>query len=273
LSVILQLSIPLFFSPHFGIFSHSTFAGKYLWIPYNELVGRKIFKSCQKVVAASTFEANNLHSILHVPQSDIVIIPHGVDSVDLSNKAKSDGIIRLLYVGHLLKLKGVHYIIQTLYELIYSNGTNAQLTIVGNGPHEFDLKKLAENLNVNNYINWINFQSSGDLIKLYKEADIFLLTSESENYGIVVGEALAFGTPVIVSKIPALAEFLDEPGCFGIEYPPEPTRLAQLILDIYRENPQVGPFTNRIRTWDKVSLDYISVYSDAVKKDKRVDQP
>ncbi len=109
-------------------------------------------------------------------------------------------------------------------------------------------------------INWVGFIPSNDLVEYYKDADIFLFTSKSENYGIVVGEALAFGTPVIVTKISALMEFLDEPGCFGIEYPPEPIKLSELIIYINSTNTKVGPFSDKIKTWDKVTNNYEQVY-------------
>jgi hypothetical protein len=55
----------------------------------------------------------------------------------------------------------------------------------------------------------------------------------------------------IVAKRTALAEFLDEPGYFGINYRPNPTKLSGLILNVKNSNPKVGPLNDRITTWDK----------------------
>ena len=99
----------------------------------------------------------------------------------------------------------------------------------------------------------------------YKKSDIFLLLSQSENYGIVVPEALTMGTPVIVTKRTALNEFLNEPGCFGVDYPPDPKEVANLILKIYKSDIKVGPFTKKIRTWNEVALDYEQLYLRFIK--------
>jgi glycosyltransferase involved in cell wall biosynthesis len=252
--------IPLIFSPHFGISSHSTFGGKYLWTLYNKLIGNKIIKTSNLILAASNFEATNLYSIMHNQCNKIIIVPHGVDIVDLSRVDRKRDRINLLYVGYLLELKGVQYVIESLHELVYNKGFKVKLTIVGKGPYEYNLKKLANKLNVNDFIDWVGFIPSNNLVEYYKNADIFLFTSKSENYGIVVGEALASGTPVIVTKIPALMEFLDEPGCFGVEYPPEPVKLSELIIYINSTNTKVGPFSDKIRTWDEVASNYEQIY-------------
>lgn len=253
--------VPLIFSPHFDISSHNTIAGKYLWNFYNSLIGKKVSKFPALICAASRFEAKNVHNILGVPENKIKIIPHGVDIIELNDKIKNKNkSLNILYTGYLLELKGVQYAIKALNELVTDNKINTTLTIFGKGPYEKDLKAVAEKLNVNKNIDWKGFVSSSDLIAGYKKADVFILASISENYGIVVAEALALGTPVIVTKTTALNEFLDEPGCFGINYPPDPKKLAQLILKIYHENPRVGPFSNKIRTWDKVVGDYERLY-------------
>lgn len=255
--------IPLIFSPHFDVLSHDTLAGKHLWNLYNDLVGRRITGLPTLICAASNFEAKNIHEILGVTEGKIQVIPHGVNLLQLGDKLESKKeFLNILYVGYLLELKGIQHIIRALNILVNKNNVDAMLTIIGKGPYEKELKSLAGKLNVNKNINWKGFVSSLDLINEYKKADVFVLASISENYGIVVTEALALGTPVIVAKTTALVEFLNEPGCYGVEYPPDPIKLTELILDIYSKNISVGPFTDKIRTWDKVVKDYEKIYEN-----------
>jgi glycosyltransferase involved in cell wall biosynthesis len=262
-------NIRLIFSPHFDLFSHDTFAGKYLWNQYNNLIGTKITKFPYLICAASNFEAKNIHNILGVPENKIKVIPHGVDVIEVNDKLKKNKkLIHILYVGYLLELKGIQHIVKALNELVNEKKVNAKLTIVGKGPYEQNLKELAHNLGVDKNIDWKGFVSSPDLINEYKKADVFILASMSENYGIVVTEALALGTPVIVTKRTALSEFLDEPGCFGIDYPPEPSKLSELILEITSTNIKVGPFSDKIRTWAKVTDDYEKLYEKVTTMQK-----
>lgn len=253
-------TIPLVFSPHFGTLSHNTFAGKYLWNFYNQIIGKKMISLSNSICAASRYEASNLHNILKVPCEKIKIVPHGVDIIDLSHQRDKTGTINLLYAGHILKIKGIQYLIKALYILNFKIGVKTKLTIIGEGPYKLKLKKLADKLNVNQFIYWNGFLSSYELVNEFKKADIFLLTSMSENYGIIVTEALASGIPVVVTKTTALNEFLNESGCFGIDFPPDSVKLAELVLKIYSSDVQIGPFSDKVRTWDKVIVDYEKMY-------------
>lgn len=262
---------PIVFSPHFDIFSHDKFAGKYLWDLYNGIVGRRFSQYPAITLVASNFEGKNVNQILKVPKEKIKVIAHGVDHIDMNYNARKGKTINLLFVGYLLELKGVQYIIEVIHELIYKNNVKICFNVVGEGPYEKELKKLAKDLKVDESISWKGFVPPSNhekLLEYYKETDIFLLLSESENYGIVVAEALTMGTPVIITKRTALIGFLDEPGCFGVSYPPDPKEVADLILKIYRNDVQVGPFSKKIRTWDEVAEDYEKVYR-SINTDRR----
>jgi glycosyltransferase involved in cell wall biosynthesis len=257
--------IPIVFSPHFDIFSHDTLAGKYLWNVYNRNIGRRYMKYPDVVIAASDFEFNNINQILGVPKEKLKVIPHGINYSNLNKKDKISDVINILYVGYLLELKGVQYVIKAISELVYENNVKVCYRIVGDGPYKSELEKLSERLNVSQFISWEGFippSQNEKLKEFYRNSDIFLLLSQSENYGIVVPEALAMGTPVIVTKRTALNEFLNEPGCFGVEYPPDPKDVANLIVKIYKNNVKVGPFSFKVQNWDKITDQYDKIFSN-----------
>ncbi len=268
----LDSSVPIVFSPHFGVSSHSSFAGKHFWGVYNRF-GEKYIKLVDKIISASEYEARNIKKVLSVPEDKIRVIPHGVDDIIYPSfkqeKTDDESVIKLLYVGYLLELKGVQYILEAIHELVYEKQVNVSFKIIGEGPYEYNLKKLADELNLNDFISWEGFIHQSqfeELLGYYREADIFLLLSQSENYGIVVPEALAMGTPVVVTKRTALNEFLGEPGCFGVDYPPDPSVVAELILSIVRDRVKVGPFNGKIRTWDSIASDYEKIYYNLITK-------
>lgn len=256
---------PIVFSPHLGVLSHDTFAGKYLWNIYNQ-IGKNVIKLPHKVIAASNYESENINRVLNVPKETISVIPHGVEKIDFNQEKHRNDVLNLLYIGYLLELKGVQYIIEAIHELIYKRNIKVCLNIIGEGPYKDKLKKLADELDVNQFINWVGFippSDSNKLLGYFKKSDIFLLLSQSENYGIVVTEALSMGTPAIVTKRTALNEFLDEPGCFGVDYPPNTNKVADLIMKIYESNVNVGPFS-KIRKWNEVIDHYEEVYENAI---------
>ena len=167
-------------------------------------------------------------------------------------------------MGAFIEKKCIHYIIQALSEL-KRRGRQAVLTIVGGGDCEHKLKSMANTLDVEDNISWHKPLFGKELYNKYAEADIFMLLSRDESYGIVVAEALASGTPCIVTKTTALTEFLTQPGCFGVDYPPDPDEVANLIIKIHENEIKVGPFSDKIRTWDNVALDYERLYEQVAE--------
>ena len=266
-------NIPIIMSPHFAITSHNTLAGKYLGSFYNKIVGKRIIKYPARIIAASDFESQNLCKLLNVAPEKIIKIPHGVNSIKSNVKKFNKKKIKLLYVGYLIELKGVQYIIQTLHELICNFKKEAVLTIVGEGPFKKDLIKLAEELGVNEHISWKAFvpiTRNEELLEYYKKNDFTLLLSSSENFGVVVVESLSVGTPVIVSKRESLNEFLHEQGCFGVDYPPNSNKLAEIIMKIHGSELIVGPFTDKVMTWDEIVTIYEGLYKDIYNNYKKV---
>jgi len=86
---LIKSDIPIIFNPHYGVFAHDTFAGKYLWNIYN-LIGKHIVKFSDIIIAASNFESQNINNDLNVPNNKIIVIPHGVDTIDIKKKEKKD---------------------------------------------------------------------------------------------------------------------------------------------------------------------------------------
>ena len=258
--------IPIVFTPHYDPLNHSTIAGKNFSHLYDRIVGKKFLKLPDHIISVSDFEANNLRKIFSLPNGKITVIPHGVDYINTQKKVNT-GYITLLYVGYLLEYKGVQYIIKALHELLYTfNIRNVVLRIIGEGQYKKELISISRKLRVYEFIEWIPFLHHDEVLREMKNADIFLLLSRTEGYGIVVAEALAHGTPCIVTMGTALEEFTKIPGCFGVNYPPDPKEVANLIIKIYESDIQVGPFSKRIRTWDEVAKDYEKVYNEISKR-------
>lgn len=258
---------PIVYSPHFDIESHNSLAGRYLWRDFNRYLGYQNFLIANKIICASKFESKNVQSTFGVSPKKVELIPHGVDQIDLTPKKMRDH-IELIYFGYLLELKGVQYILSAVSKLKKKLGKRVIVTIIGEGNYKSKLLSLSRKMKINDCISWFPFLPADQLVQKLNEADIFLLLSRSENYGIAVAEALASGIPCIVAKTTALREFLNEPGCYGINYPPDPDNLAELIVEVHR-NAKVGPLTDKIKTWNKIVQDYERIYHEVLDHRKR----
>lgn len=113
----------------------------------------------------------------------------------LEDKKKLSNTV-ILYVGQLIKRKGV---IQVLEALKILNDLEISFLIVGSGPEEVNLKKFCNDNNIKN-VFFEGFHQQEELPKFYALADIFILPSFEEVWGLVINEALASGLFVLCSK-------------------------------------------------------------------------
>jgi len=256
--------VPLIFSYHLDIY-RERFLGRRLWETYKN-VGKKMVGAITHVVAFSQFEAATVMREFQVPPERVSVIPHGVPVIDTLKTREPGPGPRLLYAGYLLKRKNVLSIVESLDVLVRQRHfSGASLTIVGMGPERNRISRLVRERGLEAHVTMKPFVTSEELAHEMKRADLFVLLSNSEAYGIVVAEALALGTPCVVADATALHEFIGEPGCFGVACPHDPERVADAITEICDRNVKVGPFSDKIRTWDAVSRDYERVYCACLK--------
>ncbi len=116
--------------------------------------------------------------------------------------------VRILYVGRLMELKGLQYLLEAIRMLI-KEGKKVTLWIVGGGPLEKWLKKEVLNKKIHRYVKFFGPLPYGDkLFKIYKESDIFILPSLSEGFPRVIIEAFFFQLPVITTPVGGLKYFI-----------------------------------------------------------------
>jgi glycosyltransferase involved in cell wall biosynthesis len=118
------------------------------------------------------------------------------------------------------------------------------LAIVGGGQYKEKLTGLAKELGIEDRVEFYRDLPKGELLSKYASADLFVLLSKYEAFGIVVAEALAAKVPCIIANTSALTEWIDNKNCFGIDYPVSVERLAQLIKNV------IGQEVRDVKLWD-----------------------
>jgi D-inositol-3-phosphate glycosyltransferase len=121
----------------------------------------------------------------------------------------------LLFVGRIQPLKGLDVAVGTLAEL---DDPGAELVVVGgpsgvDGPDELArVLALAEDLGVRDRIRWVEPQPHHLLSTWYRAADVVLVPSRSESFGLVALEAAACGRPVVAAAVGGLRTIVDDGG-------------------------------------------------------------
>ncbi|MBR3897734.1 MAG: glycosyltransferase family 4 protein [Bacilli bacterium] len=149
------------------------------------------------------------------PKSNVVILNN---SVNIPNKkTKYNSKKTLLFLGVLIKRKGIHDLIEALYKL---DGENYQLLIAGTGEEESNLKELVNRYNLNDKVKFLGWIGSKEKEELLVKSQFMILPSYNEGLPMSILEAMSYGVPVIstnVGDIPSVIAnnengFLFEPG-------------------------------------------------------------
>ena len=133
---------------------------------------------------------------------------------------------------------------------------NIHLKIIGTGPFKKKLLKLAKKLGVKDRVHFIHNLPRKELLREYAAADLFVLLSKYEAYGLTVAEALASGTPCIAANTTALKEWIDNKNCFGVEYPIDIEELVNTINKVMGR--KVGAI--KLPSWDESVKKLIAIY-------------
>lgn len=136
-----------------------------------------------------------------------------------NNLAMSKENINIIYVGQLIKRKGLTNLLESL-KFVEEKYNNFRLYLIGTGPLETSLKELSRDLKINRYIKFCGFKTIRELKKIYYQADLLILPSFFEIWGLVINEAMAVGIPVIASKYAGAVDDLIDDGINGFVVDP-----------------------------------------------------
>jgi glycosyltransferase involved in cell wall biosynthesis len=142
----------------------------------------------------------------------------------------------LLYVGRFSREKGLYTLLDSLEKLSARN-IQARAVFVGMGPCENDLRDEVESRNLN--VEFTGFLEGPALTKRYIAADVFVLPSLSEAWGLVVNEAMEAGLPVVVSDRVGAHQTLVYHGENGFVFQAGNSKsLTAGLVNLY-ENPKI----------------------------------
>lgn len=207
-----KFKIPLQIQVHTDFFSHYFFKESWknrvrVWC------GKFLLPKAKQIRVVSERIKKSLIAWNPLLQNKIVMLPIFVDvkkiqsakiKQDLNNRYPEFN-FRILTAARISREKNIGLLLQSVAPLIKED-KQLGIVIVGDGPEQEQLKKTAQELNIESNIRFEPMTT--DLVSFFKTANLFVITSNYEGYGRTAVEAMAAGVPVVMTDVGVAGELL-----------------------------------------------------------------
>lgn len=254
--------IPLIFPDHAPRSKKSRMFAVYKWIMHE--VGRR----ADRIITVSQSSRSDIIQQLHIPaplHENVVAIYNGVaqnyaPATRQAGKEKS-----ILYVGRMDPYKNVTRVIEAFGLLVNRDKLFCSMTIIGPQDDRYpEARNRARELGLETHIRWLGYVPADDLRRHYQQADVLVLPSRYEGFGLPVLEAMGSGTPVICSNSSSLPEVA---GDAAVLVDPDDTEAWREALFNVLSNPRLaeglqrkGLAQARKFTWETAARETLKVY-------------
>lgn len=172
-------------------------------------IEKKGLAAADRIVAVSHYTKEVIHKHYNIPREKISVVYNGIPTYrepakfDLAKLKKKYKIV--LFMGRITMQKGPDYFVE-LAKKVTSQDPNVRFVMVGSGDMERKCIESAARQGLTGKMLFSSFLRGVDVDRAYQLADLFVMPSVSEPFGIVALEAIQNGTPVLVSKQSGVAE-------------------------------------------------------------------
>lgn len=241
-------------------------------------VEKWISNRSDRVIACSLFMKEQVSEIFAVEPEKVTVIPNGIDPDDLppedptalatlrSEFAEPDQNLVLL-IGRLVYEKGFQLALEAMPEVI-SKVPNTRFLVAGSGTHEAELHKQAEELGLMEHGTFLGWIGDDVLHLLYRIADLTVVPSIYEPFGLVALEAMASECPCIAADTGGLREVVPLEGA-GLRFrASDPEHLAEAAIqvlsdeDLSRRMVEEGLSHIRLFDWTDVARQTLALYGE-----------
>jgi len=223
---------------------------------------------CDWIVGVCEGTRTNLLAAPFAARARIIHIYNGASPADIRAVPRPKKGFTLLYVGRLVPLKGHATLLQAV-ALTRSHHPDVQLWIVGDGPLQPSLRKLTDELGLNDSVTF--FGEQGDVSPFMLAADLFVSSSVTEGLPVSLLEAMSVGLPAVVTDVGGMGEIARLSGGVRIVPSPDPQGVAAALSDAIarrQELPKMGQLAsycyNQYFRPERMLDDYMNLYNRCV---------
>jgi len=199
---------------------------------------RAMVKAADAYITNSKAGKDYLTEFLHADESRVFSMPYEVpDQTSLLGKLDNTGTENsalqkpiFFFVGHLVRRKGVNFLLQACALLQKQGHKDYTLLVAGDGPERVELEAFCETHNLTDCVKLLGKVDYDSLGTYFQQADVFVLPTLEDTWGMVVLEAMLFGKPVLCSQWAGTAEMIVDGENGYVFDPHQPEKLAEFML-------------------------------------------
>jgi glycosyltransferase involved in cell wall biosynthesis len=219
----------------------------------------------RELVIHLTSEDEVAETRARLPRATIGLIPNGVEIPPTLNRVPRSGRLRLGFVGRLDPKKGIENLLAACRILKERDGPAFSLAIAGTGSSDYEaqIRREIDRLALGNDVTMLGDIRGEEKQRMFEQTDVVVVPSFTENFAIVVAEALAHGCAVIASTGTPWKE-VERKGC-GLWVANDPLSIADAISKI--NSMPIAEMGERGRrwmaadfSWDKCASEMIALY-------------
>jgi len=272
-------NIPFVLQPHGSLprVRNNVVERQLLRSAFDLLCGFSILKDANMVIAVQEMEANQCRQI-GVDARRIRVIPNAIDTADYENLPEEGRFRRkyqlekedllILYLGRIHKVKGIDLLLDAFYS-ISTELTKAKLVIAGPDDGFLSiLEKKTADLQIEDRVIFTGPLYGRSKLEAFRDADIFVLPSVYEIFGLTVLEACACGTPVMVTERSGIAQVVEK---YGLVAGHNPDQLSEALLSVLKDKGKRCELAKKGKDlvqkefrWDKVIDDIEKIYQEII---------
>ena len=175
----------------------------------------------------------NIEIIGESLRTDFFVPAETVDKADRTEKS-------FFVAARLAEQKGLDHLIKAVHLLVDKGINLFELVIGGDGPDRQKLEELVQTLNVSRYCHFLGGLNREQVRERMQKCDVFVLSSLHETFGVVVGEAMACGKPVISTRCGGPEFFVNEENGVLVDVA-NPQALASAMEDFLQDRVSFDP--------------------------------
>jgi glycosyltransferase involved in cell wall biosynthesis len=175
------------------------------------LIGHVLRQSDAVVVLADIWRTQLLDGFPSLNPAKIKVLrnPISLDSLAVANERSDSGPRTVLFLGLLIPTKGLADLVHAA-SIVVKKETNIRFAICGEGPETQTLRRLIEELDLSKTVSLVGWVDDDAKNKWLNSAYIFVLPSYKEGMPVAILEAMAFGLPVVSTRVAAIPEIIQE---------------------------------------------------------------